>query len=333
MRPVNLTNSHQIPEEAYWLALQDTHWLISTRKVVRYFYELGSLRSLWAAPYSYLREMGLDDQTIRKFNKHKELTQPENLSRTLKTLEQMQVKLIRYVDKEYPQMLRNTMEDPPLLILHKGSLTNFDKCVAIVGTRNASFYGRMMARKLSKAIASKGYTIVSGLARGIDEWAHCGALEASRGRTVAVLAWMDPVYPSEHSELLKDIQQRGAVLSERLQKPFGKYVPAKFVQRNRITSGLSCCVIAVESDEEGGSIHQVKIALSQRRKVFALKPRNNERAKRGFKVFMDIGATPVKSSKEILDFLKQQRPSTMEEVRLDSFYQHSLDRFEKGNVT
>jgi DNA processing protein len=213
-----------------------------------------------------------------------------------------------------------------LFVLHKGPLFNFDDCIAIVGTRDPSFYGRMMARRISKSLASKGYTIASGLARGIDEWAHCGALEAPRGRTIAVLAWMDPIYPSEHRQLADDIIKKGAIISERFMNPKDRSGPSKFVQRNRITSGISRCVIAVESGKEGGTIHQIRIALDQRRKVFALKPKeSNKRAKEGFNVFMDMGATPIKSARDLLKHLQEDLPG--KERKLDSFSQHSIDRF------
>jgi len=329
MAQTSLPNSRSLIENVYWLALQDKYWLIATRKIVHAFKELGSLESFWNTSVSYLQKLGLDDQTIRKFTKYKTLVHIEDFTKMLKSLNQMQIRVIRYIDEEYPEMLRS-LKDPPLLILHKGSLMDFHNCVAIVGTRKASFYARVMARKMSKSIASKGYTIVSGLARGVDEWAHCGALEAPRGKTIAVLAWMDPIYPSEHAQLLKEIEKRGAILSERLQKPFNKYVPSKFVQRNRIISGISRCVIAIESDAEGGTVHQVRLALSQGRKVFALKPKDNERAKRGFKVFMDMGVTPIKSTKEVLKFLKSEIPLTFKERKLDTYYQHALDAFGKG---
>jgi len=187
-----------------------------------------------------------------------------------------------------------------------------------------------MARRLAKSIASKGYTIVSGLARGTDEWAHSGALETPKGKTIAVLPWMTPLYPPEHSKLLEDIQRRGAAISERLEKPFDKTAKGKFVQRNRITSGVSRCVIALESEEEGGTVHQVRIALSQRRKVFAVKPRRNDKFKKGFKLFVDMGAVPVDSSREILDYLQKEAPIIAAEKKLDSFYQHTLN-LPKGN--
>jgi len=182
-----------------------------------------------------------------------------------------------------------------------------------------------MARRLAKSIAAKGYTVVSGLARGTDEWAHSGALETPKGKTIAVLPWITPLYPPEHSKLLEDIQKRGAAISELLEKPFGKAAKGKFVQRNRVTSGISRCVIALESEEEGGTVHQVRIAISQRRKVFAVKPRGSDKFKRGFKLFVDLGAVPVDSSREVLDYLQKEAPIRTAEKKLDSFYQHTLN--------
>nr|MDO8079331.1 DNA-processing protein DprA [Candidatus Freyarchaeota archaeon] len=323
MEGKNLSNSQSVTENIYWLALQDKLDLISTRKVANAVQELGSMKLFWNASDSYFYKLGLDDKTIRKFNEHKNKIRLENYWKMLESLDQMSVKIIRYIDDDYPEMLRE-LDDSPLLILHKGSVKDFHNCVAVVGTRNASLYGHTMARKLSRSIASKGYTIVSGLARGIDIWAHYGALEASGGRTIAVLPWMVPVYPPEHAEFLKDIEKRGAVLSERFEKPSDKSAPSKFVQRNRITSGISRCVVVIESDAEGGTVHQVRIALSQGRKVFALKPKDNERAERGFKAFLEMGVTPIESDKEVLKFL-DETPLKAEERKLDSYYQHSLD--------
>lgn len=221
-------------------------------------------------------------------------------------------------------MLNHGLRDPPLVLLHKGTALNFNNCVAIAGTRNPSLYGRIMAEKLARSIAAKGYTIVSGLARGIDEWAHCGALEASKGRTIAVLPWIHPTYPQEHENLLEDILRRGAMVSELFEQPHDKSAPSRFIERNRITSGLSKCVVAVESDAEGGTVQQVRIALSQNRKVFALKPKGSDRAKRGFKTFIDMGATPFEKPKEVLIFLEAEGIKNEQYPVLDAYYQYSL---------
>jgi len=146
---------------------------------------------------------------------------------------------------------------------------------------------------------------------------------------------MTPVYPSENNELSKDIIARGALLSESYFSPksrMGKLNRARFVERNRITSGLSRCVIAVESGKEGGTVHQVRIALSQGRKVFTVKPKgSNKRAKEGYKLFVEMGATPIRSAKPVLDFLKKSSSQTaFEEKRIDSFSQNSIPAFDKG---
>lgn len=330
MSETRLRNSPNLAENAYWLALQDSHWLIPTGKVIRAYEELGTLRGLCECSYAYLHSLDLDDKSINRFCDRLDRVSINDLNNELKYLDKNGMKLIRYVDSEYPEALKVGIKDAPLLLLHKGSLLNFENCVAIAGTRDCTLYGRLVTKRLAKAIASKGYTIVSGLARGTDEWAHCGALEAPNGKSIAVLPWINPLYPPEHSELLKDIENRGATISERLEKPFGLAAKAKFVQRNRITSGISRCLIAAESDEEGGTVHQVKIAISQGRKVFAVKPKRSDRFKRGFKKFVDMGATPVDSSREILNYLRKEAPIRTQDKKIDSFYQHSLDSL-KGN--
>jgi DNA processing protein len=326
--PLDSVQNRLVEENAYWLALQDRNWLIPAPKIVSVFNECGSLLPLWRTPYSFLSKLGVDDQTTRRFIGNIERVRLQDYVAELKTLESKQVKVIRLVDKGYPEMLK-TIENPPLVLLYKGVLSDFTNCIAMAGTRNPSLYGRIMARRIAKSLAGKGYTIVSGLARGVDEWAHSGALEAPKGRSIAVLAWMEPIYPEEHVDLAKDIERRGAILSETFKSPLNKSAPARFVQRNRITSGISRCVVAVESDEEGGTVHQVRIALAQKRKVFALQPEGNERAKRGFETFINMGATAIKSAKEVLDFLSRESPNT-ENSRLDSYYQHSLDWGEIG---
>lgn len=324
---MNQKQSHNFAnygENVYWLALQDSSWLIPTRKVVRVFEECGSLKDLWQLPHGYLHSLNIDDKSIRKLSKRLKDTEIEELREYLRYLDQEGIKLIRYVDKEYPEALKTDIDNPPLMLFHKGSLLNLEGCVAISGTRNCSLYGRHMARSLAKALATEGYTVVSGLARGTDEWAHSGALEVSKGKSLAVLAWMKPIYPREHTALLNDILKRGAAISELLRKPFNRSARGKFVQRNRIISGISSCLVALESKEEGGTVHQVRIAISQGRKVFALKPRGNREFKKGFKKFVDMGASPMNSSKDVLSFLRNGAPPRIKERKLDSFYQHKL---------
>lgn len=309
-----------IPEDlVYWLALQDKRWITPADVLERAFRELGSLEKLWNADHSYLSQLGFSDFYISKFANYSRDVNLEDYERKLGKLQNDNVKVIRYVDSEYPRRLKSLVglsEGPPLVLFHKGSLVDFRNTVAVVGTREASHYGHMMARRLSRAIAKRGFTIVSGLARGIDTEAHCGALEARGGRTVAVLAWMNPVYPPENVKLAEDIMRKGAMVSERYfgrPRNFKRFSRGSFVERNRITSGISRCIVAVESTAEGGTVHQVRMAISQGRKVFTVRPPSHKnKARKGFKLFVKMGAEAISTTKSVLDFLKKPENNALQ---------------------
>ncbi len=169
----------------------------------------------------------------------------------------------------------------------------------------------------------------SGLARGIDTEAHCGALEAPHGKTVAVLPWLSEkeFYPEENFKLALDISRNGAILAEYYEPP--RVVPslnakAAFVLRNRITSGLAQCVVLVESGATGGTYRQATIAKDQGRKIFAVKPKtDNKTAIEGFKQFIDMGAESIESATPVLRFLKRNSRNEKEK-RIDSFYQTNI---------
>jgi len=308
-------------ELAYWLALNPSNKLIPTRKVVAAYDQLGSMEELWKATTDRLKNIGLTEKEIKDFINYKLKHNHQYLMQQISSAIKDKVRIIRITDQLYPQQLKETVGtviEPPLLLFHKGSFLNFDNFVAIVGTRESSSRGRSIARRLAKEIAAKGYVVASGLARGIDTQAHEGALEAYNGKTVAVLAWMKPLYPRENVELLKDIQKRGAVISENYLRPREKYAPAEFVLRNRIISGISRVLIAVETDEKGGTIHQVNLALSQGRTVFAVTPDDNPRARRGYDTLIEKGALPCREVDDVLHFLQYNKPK-MSRISLDSF--------------
>jgi DNA processing protein len=171
-------------------------------------------------------------------------------------------------DPRFPTRLKEIPYPPPLLFLKGALLPQDDLALALVGTRAASYYGLKTCRRLAGALAARGVTVVSGLARGIDSAAHQGALENS-GRTLAVLGCgLDVVYPPENLKLYEAIAQQGALISE---FPLGTPPEAKnFPIRNRIISGLALGVVVVEAGLKSGTSITVRYALDQGREVFAV---------------------------------------------------------------
>ncbi|MBQ8300165.1 MAG: DNA-processing protein DprA [Clostridia bacterium] len=190
------------------------------------------------------------------------------ISRMSKYMENNGIYQVSICDKNYPEALKN-IYDPPITLFYKGDikLANTD-CVSIVGSRNASTYGRETAFKIGKDLAQKGYTIVSGMAQGIDTEAHRGALDAE-GKTIAVVGTgLDRVYPLENYKLCKKIEEKGLVLSEYVvgTRPDAMNFPA----RNRIISGLSDNLIVVEAARRSGALITVDLALEQGKNVYAV---------------------------------------------------------------
>jgi DNA processing protein len=197
---------------------------------------------------------------------------PDNIQkqvrRELDAVEAGQFSILTLADPQYPARLK-TIADPPPVLYYTGQLLEHDQqALAIVGARKGSHTGRAITRQLSGDLADLGFTIVSGLARGIDTEAHEGAL-ASTGRTVAVLGCgIDQTYPPENTKLRQHIERNGAVLSE---FPMGTSPQSfHFPQRNRVISGLSLGIIVTEATLKSGSLITARMALEQNREVFAV---------------------------------------------------------------
>lgn len=175
--------------------------------------------------------------------------------------------IIPYTSKRYPKRLLD-LHDHPLLIYVKGEVLPDDQqSIAVVGTRQATRYGIDMAEQISRDLAQSGFTVISGLARGIDTAAHQGALQT--GRTVAVIgSGLANLYPPENSILATSIAENGALLSE-----FPMSTPPdrqNFPQRNRLVNALTLGTFLVEAPEKSGAMLTVELALDQKKKVFAL---------------------------------------------------------------
>ena len=206
-------------------------------------------------------------------------------------------------DEDYPQALHWIPEPPPVLYI-RGTLRREDSlAVAVVGSRKPSPYGQLAAQRLSAELAQYGFTVVSGLARGIDSLAHRGALQAG-GRTIAVLgSGINVVYPPEHRRLYDAISAQGAVVSE---FPYDtKPDRWNFPRRNRIISGLALGILVVEASDQSGSLHTARHALEQGREVFAVPGRIDVPSSRGTNNLIKRGAKLVAGIDDILEELPE----------------------------
>ena len=213
------------------------------------------------------------------------------------------VSIVTVKDPGYPERLRKIYDYPPLLYI-KGTLTPEDIPVAVVGSRNASPYGRFVTERLCRELALRGVTVVSGLARGIDTCAHRGAL-AGRGRTIAVMGCgIDVIYPLDNRKLHGEIVSNGAVVTE---FPFGTEPDRPhFPARNRIISGMSLGVLIVEAGEKSGSLITARCALEQGREVFAVPGSIDLPGSRGTNSLLRQGAKLVEGVEDILEEILPQ---------------------------
>jgi DNA processing protein len=204
---------------------------------------------------------------------------------------------VTWADPTYPERLRE-IPDPPVWLAVRGDLPVDAPCVAVVGARRASEYGRRMAEALGRGLAQAGVTVVSGLAAGIDGAAHRGALEAG-GQTIAVLGTgIDRVYPSWHAELAARVVGQGALVSE-----FPCATPPlayNFPRRNRVISGLSLATVVVEAAEESGSLITAEYAADQGRLVLAVPGPADAPSHRGPHRLIREGATLVTGVEDVL---------------------------------
>jgi DNA processing protein len=208
----------------------------------------------------------------------------------------------------YPAVLAN-IADPPHLLYLRGTLEARDaNAVAVVGSRQCTAYGRRVAERLAGDLARAGYTVISGLARGIDGCAHRGALQAG-GRTLAVLAGgLSKVYPPEHKDLANEVAAAGALLSEAAMEmePMAGMFPA----RNRIISGLARGVVIVEANEKSGALITAHHAAEQGREVFAVPGPVDSPASAGTLALLRQGAKLVRHADDILEDLNGIAPLT-----------------------
>ncbi|MBE5801197.1 MAG: DNA-protecting protein DprA [Clostridiales bacterium] len=287
-----------------WLSTAE----IPAKRVASLTARYGSAEEIW-------RRYG--EISITSAHKNKaildEYHNPEAIDRLVERLEKSHVHLLFQSDDRYPLLL-NEIQDPPYLLYYSGNLSCLQMpCIAVVGTRTPSEYGRHMARVLGRDLAQAGVCVVSGLARGIDIAAHQGVLDAD-GTTVGILgSGINVPYPSEHAPTMRKIAGgKGLILSEfPLDATPTTY---HFPYRNRIISGLCVATVFVEGRIKSGGMHTVSSALDQGREVFAVPGQTGYLGAEGPLAIMREGARLITGAADILEDLaivprKQQAAS------------------------
>lgn len=286
-------------EERHYLLALSTLEKISRSNLYRLINFFGSGKKVWLSSLNDWKKcLKIDEEKSEEIYEKRGNLDIEKYERDLK---QNDISYLTYLDESYPSWLKE-IYDPPLVIYLKGKkLENTHPAVAIVGTRRASAYGKMIASELAEGLARNGITVVSGVARGIDGAAHSGALKAG-GLTIGVVGCgLDIVYPPSHKKLYQQIIENGTLVTEYPLRsfPLGWHFP----ERNRIISGLSLGVVVVEAPHKSGALITADFAIEQGREVFAVPGNVKNNLNKGAHRLIKQGACLVESFKDILNEL------------------------------
>ena len=294
----------------FWVALHRVPQLgtVRFRRLEAYF---GQLTHAWEASAGELKAAGMEDRPVREIVAAQSRISPDSeMERLLRT----GVEALSWHHPDYPPLLKEIYDPPPVLYCRGSILPSDERAVAVVGTRNPTSYGREAAAALSADLARNGITIVSGLARGIDAIAHRATLE-NGGRTIAVLAnGLDIVYPKEHAQLAQQAQEGGAVVSE---YSLGVRPDSRsFPRCNRLISGMSLGTLVIEAPDNSGARWTVRHALEQDREVFCVPGSIFSPASRFTNQMIQEGAKLVSSYTDVLEELNLTVVTHQVEMRL-----------------
>lgn len=298
-----LINMLSQEEKKYWIAFTNIY-SIGPKKFKRIRKYFGSMKTAWNASYTELQRAGLMPKDVQAVLTDRKNINPDIL---LEKNEKLNISIIDITDDRYPSLLKE-IYSPPQILYILGSLPQEEYThISVVGTRKTSAYGRHITPMLVSELSQAGFTIVSGIALGIDALAHQAAL-TSGTQTIAVLGCgLDITYPVSNRKLASDIiAHGGAIISE---YPIGtKPLKQHFPARNRIISGLSRGVVVIEGGEDSGSLITASCALEQNREVFAVPGNISNTTSQGPNKLLKMGATVVTSAQDILDVLHVSKP-------------------------
>ncbi|HWQ46060.1 MAG TPA: DNA-processing protein DprA [Longilinea sp.] len=294
----------------YWVGFNLVRGIgpVRLHALLEYF---GSIEMAWQAPYDALRNTGLPTKTIENMI---QVRAEVDLERIMDRLEQCHVTVYTWEDEDYPRLLKEIDQPPPVLYVRGSVLPEDEWAVGVVGTRRMTAYGKQVTEQLAAHLAMNGVTLVSGLARGVDAVAHQTALH-SKGRTIAVLGCgVDVIYPPENRKLADQIMEAGALISE---YPLGTQPDsANFPPRNRIISGLSKAVVVVEAGDTSGALITATFAAEQGRDVFAVPGMIVAPQSKGTNRLIRDGARPLLDPNDVIEALHLDRVQEYKQARL-----------------
>jgi len=286
-----------INELKYWISFSKIPGIgrVKTSQLLEYF---TTLADAWDAPAADLKKAGLDSRSVTAIISLRPKISPDI---EMANLNKYKVKAIPCNSLDYPQRLKEIHDYPPVIYIRGTLLPEDECCIAVVGTRRPSAYGRQVAEEIVSDLSRNGITIVSGLAKGIDSIVHRTALDAG-GRTIAVFAsGLDTVYPAENARLAREIMEHGALISE---YPLGTRPKAdNFPRRNRIMSGISLGVLVIEAGEKSGALITAEQALQQNREVFSIPGSILSPTSKGTNTLLQQGAKLVRNYVDVLEEL------------------------------
>src|SRR5271167_2348333 len=287
--------------DVYWLALRRARG-VGPRTCKLLIEKFGAPEKVFQLSADQIAAAGVPRNTAHSIAEFRDF---EPLEKELCELPNLGARLVKWTDADYPPNLRQIADPPPFLFVRGTATLTDSTCIAIVGARAASDIGRRMARRLGLELAAKGFTVVSGLARGIDSEAHQGALDGG-GRTAAVMGCgIDIVYPPENRKLAEAIIAGGGGLISEL--PVGTPpIAENFPARNRLISGLCLGAVIVEAAEKSGSLITARMALEQDRQVFAVPGSPLSGKTRGSNRLLKEGARLVDCVEDVLEELAPQ---------------------------
>lgn len=297
----------------YLLALHSVDGLgpVRLRALIDYFKDP---KLIWEAGNKELKELGIPQNVLDRLGEARKTFDPE---RNLEDLQKSGIKWMSVFDDEYPFALKQ-IYDPPIILYYKGEiLPQDDFSIAIVGTRKMTGYGKLVTEKFASHLVASGFTIVSGLARGVDSTAHWTAVRES-GRTLAILGGgLNNIYPPENINLANQIiDGKGAVISE--YPPDCPSFPGNFPSRNRIISGLSKAVLVTEAGVDSGSLITARVAIEQGKDVFAIPGPITSVLSSGPTQLIKEGARIVMDPGEILEELGVDKKVESGKLKMES---------------